>query len=61
MGAGDIFFSVGVDVRQTAWWSEGTVVSDFYFKGGKIPKYSIVPELAVDDDKPMVNRKHFEL
>ncbi|KAI1381060.1 hypothetical protein F4677DRAFT_441392 [Hypoxylon crocopeplum] len=44
--AGDIFFSVGTDGRQTAWWSEGTVVSDLYFKDGKIPAHTVVPELA---------------
>lgn len=46
VGAGDIFFSVGTNGRQTAWWSEGTVVSDFYFKGGKIPDHVVVPEVA---------------
>ena len=61
VGAGDIFFSVGVDGRQTAWWSEGTVVSDFYFKGGKIPEHSIVPELAVDKDGRMFKQEHLEL
>ena len=61
VGAGDIFFSVGIDGRQTAWWSEGTVVSDFYFKGGKIPEHSIVPELAVDEDGPMVKQERLEL
>ncbi|KAB2573242.1 hypothetical protein DBV05_g8053 [Lasiodiplodia theobromae] len=45
VGAGDIFFSVGTDGRQTAWWSEGTVVSDFYFKGGRIPDHVVVSEV----------------
>ncbi len=45
VGPGDIFFSVGVDGRQTAWWSEGTVVSDLYFKGGVIPKHDVVDEV----------------
>ncbi|KAL2016717.1 hypothetical protein VTK56DRAFT_3146 [Thermocarpiscus australiensis] len=45
VGAGDIFFSVGTHGKQTAWWSQGTVVSDFYFKDGKIPQHEVVAEL----------------
>ncbi|RYC60406.1 hypothetical protein CHU98_g5810 [Xylaria longipes] len=44
--AGDIFFNVGTQGRQTAWWSEGAVISDLYFKDGKIPEHKVVPELA---------------
>lgn len=47
--AGDIFFSVGTYGRQTAWWSAGTVVSDLYFKDGKIPHHVVVPELNGDN------------
>lgn len=46
VGAGDIFFSVGTLGRQTAWWSAGTVVSDLYFKDGKIPAHEVVSELG---------------
>ena len=45
VGAGDIFFSVGTEGRQTAWWAEGTVVSDFYFKEGKVPRHEVVDEM----------------
>ncbi|KAI0872296.1 hypothetical protein GGS24DRAFT_21431 [Hypoxylon argillaceum] len=43
---GDIFFNVGVDGLQTAWWSEGSVITDLYFKNGKIPWHDVVPELS---------------
>ncbi|KAI1746542.1 hypothetical protein F4782DRAFT_524099 [Xylaria castorea] len=43
--AGDIFFNVGTEGRQTAWWSEGAVISDLYFKDGKIPDHMVVQEL----------------
>ncbi|KAI0449722.1 hypothetical protein F5B21DRAFT_493369 [Xylaria acuta] len=43
--AGDIFFNVGTEGRQTAWWSAGAVISDLYFKGGIIPDHEVVPEL----------------
>lgn len=46
--AGDIFFSVGTYGKQTAWWPKGTVVSDFYFRDGKIPEHEVVPELGDD-------------
>ncbi|KAI0505626.1 hypothetical protein F5B22DRAFT_651560 [Xylaria bambusicola] len=42
---GDIFFNVGIQGLQTAWWSEDAVISDLYFKGGKIPEHEVVPEL----------------
>ncbi|KAK0702429.1 hypothetical protein B0T21DRAFT_378593 [Apiosordaria backusii] len=46
VGAGDVFFSVGTLGKQTAWWSDGTMVSDFYFKDGKIPEHEVVEELG---------------
>ncbi|EKG13233.1 hypothetical protein MPH_09513 [Macrophomina phaseolina MS6] len=61
VGAGDIFFSVGTDGRQTAWWSEGTVVSDFYFKGGKIPKHDVVPEAPAGEGAFVVQTSDGEL
>ncbi|KAI1746120.1 hypothetical protein F4680DRAFT_11419 [Xylaria scruposa] len=42
---GDVFFNVGTEGRQTAWWSEGVVISDLYFKDGKVPDHKVVPEL----------------
>ncbi|KAK0669801.1 hypothetical protein QBC41DRAFT_318896 [Cercophora samala] len=45
VGAGDVFFSVGTLGKQTAWWSDGTLVSDFYFKDGKIPHHEVVDEI----------------
>ncbi|KAJ2971302.1 hypothetical protein NUW58_g9453 [Xylaria curta] len=53
--AGDIFFSVGTEGRQTAYWSEGTVVSDLYFKDGKIPDHKVVPELSSTNEHPSEN------
>ncbi|KAI1111366.1 hypothetical protein F5Y14DRAFT_315178 [Nemania sp. NC0429] len=53
--AGDIFFSVGTEGRQTAWWSEGTVVSDLYFKDGKIPDHDVIPELLSVETHLSVN------
>ncbi|KAI1261352.1 hypothetical protein F5Y18DRAFT_202702 [Xylariaceae sp. FL1019] len=57
--AGDIFFSVGTEGRQTAWWSEGTVVSDLYFKDGKIPDHAVVEELK--DNRQVLQSKSNEL
>ncbi|CAP61377.1 uncharacterized protein PODANS_4_200 [Podospora anserina S mat+] len=50
VGAGDVFFSVGTLGKQTAWWSEGTLVSDFYFKDGKIPHHEVVEEIDAGND-----------
>ncbi|KAI0194247.1 hypothetical protein F4808DRAFT_338350 [Astrocystis sublimbata] len=44
--AGDIFFNVGTKGLQTAWFSEGSVVSDLYFKGRQIPDHKVIPELV---------------
>ncbi|KAI0856000.1 hypothetical protein F4860DRAFT_494718 [Xylaria cubensis] len=46
VAAGDIFFNVGTEGLQTAWWSEGAVISDLYFKDGKVPDHKVVPELS---------------
>lgn len=43
---GDIFFNVGTEGLQTAWWSEGCVISDLYFKGGVVPEHDVVSELS---------------
>ncbi|KAI0437519.1 hypothetical protein F4803DRAFT_538403 [Xylaria telfairii] len=51
--AGDIFFNVGTEGLQTAWWSEGAVISDLYFKGGKVPDHDVVPELpSINEPAP---------
>ncbi|KAI8630608.1 hypothetical protein F5Y19DRAFT_428329 [Xylariaceae sp. FL1651] len=52
--AGDLFYSVGTLGRQTAWWSNGTVVSDHYFKGGVIPDHKVVPELTLAEAQPPI-------
>ncbi|KAI1132518.1 hypothetical protein F5Y10DRAFT_209127 [Nemania abortiva] len=44
--AGDIFFNAGMKGQMTAWWSEGAVISDLYFKDGRIPEHKVVPELS---------------
>ncbi|KAG0634527.1 hypothetical protein HOY80DRAFT_1140606 [Tuber brumale] len=46
LGPGDTFFSVGTDGWQTAWWSEGTRVTDFYFKDGEVPNHATVQKLT---------------
>ncbi|TGJ75890.1 hypothetical protein E0Z10_g10943 [Xylaria hypoxylon] len=53
--AGDIFFSVGTEGRQTAWWSEGTVVSDLYFKDDKIPDHTVVAESTNNHELPQTS------
>lgn len=32
------------------WWLEGILVSDFYFKDGKILYYEVVEEIDVGND-----------
>ncbi|TRX91017.1 hypothetical protein FHL15_007999 [Xylaria flabelliformis] len=45
---GDIFFNVGTEGLQTAWWSEGSIISDLYFKDGIVPEHELVQELPTD-------------
>ncbi|KAK5637161.1 hypothetical protein RRF57_012874 [Xylaria bambusicola] len=53
---GDIFFNVGTQGLQTAWWSEGSVISDLYFKGGKIPEHEVVTELSSSTERAPPNK-----
>ncbi|KAI0465608.1 hypothetical protein F4859DRAFT_500360 [Xylaria cf. heliscus] len=54
--AGDIFFNVGTEGLQTAWWSEGAVISDLYFKDGKIPDHKVIEELLGINERGSGNR-----
>ncbi|KAK4196461.1 hypothetical protein QBC40DRAFT_351781 [Triangularia verruculosa] len=61
VGAGDVFFSVGTLGKQTAWWSDGTMVSDFYFKDGKIPEHEVVEEIGAVKNVEQDDQAHADL
>ncbi|KAI1172121.1 hypothetical protein F4777DRAFT_562968 [Nemania sp. FL0916] len=56
IGPGDIFFNVGTQGLQTAWFSQGSVVTDLYFKNGEVPDHKIVPELKATVKHATPNR-----
>jgi len=61
VGPGDNFFSAGTKGKMTAWWAPGTVVSDFYFKDGRVPEHVVVPELGSDGDSTSNERHSFQV